>query len=42
MKLRLVRALQRRLVNPAVRAMFALRIMPPGYALLETTGASAA
>jgi deazaflavin-dependent oxidoreductase (nitroreductase family) len=38
MKLRLVRALQRNLVNPAVRTMFALRIMPPGYAVLETTG----
>ena len=38
MKLRLVRALQRHLVNPAVRTMFALQIMPPGYALLETTG----
>ncbi|MFZ0043903.1 MAG: nitroreductase/quinone reductase family protein, partial [Solirubrobacteraceae bacterium] len=38
MKLRLVRALQRYLVNPPVRVLFSLGLVPPGYALLETIG----
>jgi deazaflavin-dependent oxidoreductase (nitroreductase family) len=38
MKFRLVRALQRFLLNPPVKALFRLGIMPPGYALLETIG----
>jgi deazaflavin-dependent oxidoreductase (nitroreductase family) len=38
MKLRLVRAIQRYLVNPPVKALFWLGIVPPGYALLETVG----
>ncbi len=38
MKLTLVRALQRYLLNPPIRALFRLGLVPPGYALLETTG----
>jgi deazaflavin-dependent oxidoreductase (nitroreductase family) len=38
MKLRFVRALQRYLLNPPIRWLFALGVIPPGYALLETTG----
>lgn len=38
MKWRVVRWLQRYLLNPPVRALLALRVAPPGYALLETTG----
>lgn len=38
MKLRLVRALQRYVLNPPIRALFGLGLVPPGYALLETTG----
>jgi deazaflavin-dependent oxidoreductase (nitroreductase family) len=37
-KWRVVRWLQKYLLNPPVRALLALRIAPPGYALLETTG----
>jgi deazaflavin-dependent oxidoreductase (nitroreductase family) len=37
-KLRLVRALQRHVVNPPVRLLFALGLVPPGWALLETIG----
>jgi deazaflavin-dependent oxidoreductase (nitroreductase family) len=38
MSARLVRAIQRYLVNPPVKALFRLGIAPPGYALLETVG----
>ncbi|HTW11988.1 MAG TPA: nitroreductase/quinone reductase family protein [Solirubrobacteraceae bacterium] len=38
MKLKLVRAVQRYLVNPPVKLLFGLGIVPPGYALLETIG----
>jgi deazaflavin-dependent oxidoreductase (nitroreductase family) len=38
MKLRLVRAVQRYLLNPPVKALFRLGLVPPGYALLETIG----
>jgi deazaflavin-dependent oxidoreductase (nitroreductase family) len=38
MKLRIVRVVQRRLVNPAMRRLFALGVVPPGWALLETVG----
>jgi deazaflavin-dependent oxidoreductase (nitroreductase family) len=38
MKLRLVRLVQRYLVNPTFRGLFRLGIVPPGMALLETTG----
>jgi len=37
-KLRLVRLLQRRLVNPPIKLLFRLGFVPPGYALLETVG----
>jgi deazaflavin-dependent oxidoreductase (nitroreductase family) len=38
LKLTLVRMLQRYLVNPPIKALFGLGLVPPGYALLETTG----
>jgi F420H(2)-dependent quinone reductase len=38
MKLRLVRAVQRYALNPPVKALFRLGLVPPGYALLETVG----
>lgn len=38
MKLRLVRALQIYLLNPPVKLLFRLGVVPPGYALLETVG----
>jgi deazaflavin-dependent oxidoreductase (nitroreductase family) len=37
-KLRLVRAPQRCLFNPAIKLLFRLGVVPPGYALLETVG----
>lgn len=37
-KLALVRAVQRYLLNPPIRLLFGLGVVPPGYALLETTG----
>jgi deazaflavin-dependent oxidoreductase (nitroreductase family) len=37
-KFRLVTVVQRRLVNPAVRALLEHGVRLPGYALLETTG----
>jgi len=38
MKLRLVRSLQRHLLNPPIKLLFRLGIVAPGYALLETVG----
>lgn len=38
MKRRIVHALQKYLLNPPIRILFALGVAPPGYALLETTG----
>jgi hypothetical protein len=38
MKHRFVRALQKYVLNPPIKLLFALGIMPPGYALLETNG----
>lgn len=38
MKHRLVHALQKYLLNPPIRLLFAFQIVPPGYALLETQG----
>lgn len=38
MKRRIVHALQKYLLNPPIKLLFALGIAPPGYALLETTG----
>jgi deazaflavin-dependent oxidoreductase (nitroreductase family) len=37
-KHRVVHALQQRLLNPPVRALFAVGLAPPGYVLLETIG----
>jgi deazaflavin-dependent oxidoreductase (nitroreductase family) len=37
-KRRIVRALQKYLLNPPIRAQLELGIAAPGYALLETTG----
>jgi deazaflavin-dependent oxidoreductase (nitroreductase family) len=37
-KHRVVDALQQRLLNPPVRALFAVGLAPPGYVLLETIG----
>ena len=38
MKHRIVHALQKYLLNPPIRLLFALGLAPPGYALLETIG----
>ncbi len=38
MKHRIVHALQKYLLNPPIRILFALGLAPSGYALLETTG----
>lgn len=38
MKHRTVHALQKYLLNPPIRLLFALQMVPPGYALLETRG----
>lgn len=38
MKHRIVRFLQKYLLNPPIKFLFALGVVPPGYALLETTG----
>jgi len=38
MKHRIVHVLQKYLLNPPIRLLFALQIVPPGYALLETRG----
>ena len=38
MKRRIVHALQKYLLNPPIKLLFALGFAPPGYALLETTG----
>jgi deazaflavin-dependent oxidoreductase (nitroreductase family) len=38
MKHTLVHTLQKYLLNPPIKILFALGLAPPGYALLETTG----
>jgi deazaflavin-dependent oxidoreductase (nitroreductase family) len=38
MKRQVVHALQKYLFNPPIKALFAVGLVPPGYALLETTG----
>jgi deazaflavin-dependent oxidoreductase (nitroreductase family) len=38
MKHRIVHALQKYLLNPPIKLLFAMNVAPPGYALLETTG----
>ena len=40
MKHRIVHALQKHLLNPPIKLLFAVGLAPPGYALLETTGRS--
>ena len=38
MKHLIVHALQKYVLNPPIKLLFAMGIVPPGYALLETTG----
>ena len=38
MKQQIVHALQKYVLNPPIKLLFAIGIVPPGYALLETTG----
>ena len=38
MKHRIVHFLQKYLFNPPIKLLFAIGLVPPGYALLETTG----
>lgn len=38
MKRRIVHALQKYLLNPPIKLLFAAGVVPPGYALLETLG----
>jgi deazaflavin-dependent oxidoreductase (nitroreductase family) len=38
MKYRIVHALQKYLLNPPIKILFAMGLALPGYALLETTG----
>ena len=38
MKHQIVHALQKYVLNPPIKLLFAMGIVPPGYALLETTG----
>jgi len=38
MKHRIVHTLQKYLLNPPIKFLFALGLAPPGYALLETSG----
>jgi deazaflavin-dependent oxidoreductase (nitroreductase family) len=38
MKHQLIHALQKYVLNPPIKLLFALGIVPPGYALLETIG----
>lgn len=38
MKRRIVHALQKYVLNPPIKLLFAVGLVPPGYALLETVG----
>jgi deazaflavin-dependent oxidoreductase (nitroreductase family) len=38
MKHQIVHALQKYLLNPPIKGLFAMGVVPPGYALLETIG----
>ena len=38
MKHRIVHLLQKYVLNPPIKSLFALGVVPPGYALLETIG----
>ncbi len=40
MKRRIIYRLQKYLLNPPIKLLFAIGIVPPGYALLETVGRS--
>jgi len=38
MKYRLIQLLQKYILNPPIKILFALGIVPPGYAMIETIG----
>jgi hypothetical protein len=38
MKHQIVHALQKYVLNPPIKPLFAMGVVPPGYALLETIG----
>lgn len=38
MKHRIIHLLQKYFLNPPIKVLFAIGLVPPGYALLETTG----
>jgi deazaflavin-dependent oxidoreductase (nitroreductase family) len=38
MKHQIVHVLQKYVLNPPIKMLFAIGVVPPGYALLETTG----
>lgn len=38
MKRRIIHALQKYLLNPPIKLLFVIGVVPPGYALLETVG----
>ena len=38
MKHRIIHALQKYVLNPPIKLLFAMNVTPPGYALLETIG----
>jgi hypothetical protein len=38
MKHRIVQTLQKYVLNPPIKMLFAIGLVPPGYALLETIG----
>ena len=38
MKYRLIQLLQKYILNPPIKILFALGIVPPGYAMIETVG----
>src|SRR6266550_3026631 len=38
MKHQIVHALQKYVLNPPIKLLFAMNVVPPGYALLGTTG----
>jgi deazaflavin-dependent oxidoreductase (nitroreductase family) len=38
MKQQIVHALQKYVLNPPIKLLFAMGVAPPGYALVETTG----
>jgi deazaflavin-dependent oxidoreductase (nitroreductase family) len=38
MKQQIVHALQKFVLNPPIKLLFAMNVVPPGYAILETIG----